>query len=59
MTLLSFVLILCVIGAVVYGIKLAFSGAWLQLVYLALGVLVAVWILGLLGISLPTIPRIG
>lgn len=57
MTLLSFVLVLCVIGAVVYAVKLAFAGAWQQLVFLALGVLVSVWILGLLGISLPTLPR--
>lgn len=58
MSLLTFILALCVIGAVIYGIRLAFSGAWQQLVYLAIGIIAAIWILALLGIRLPDLPRL-
>ncbi|MEK9207261.1 MAG: hypothetical protein AAB922_02185 [Patescibacteria group bacterium] len=58
MDLLTFVLFLTVIGVVVYGIKLAIAGAWQQLLWLAVGLIAAIWILGALGIALPTIPSI-
>lgn len=59
MSILSFILALLVIGAVIYGIKLALAGNWQQLIYLLVGLIAAIWILSLLGISLPNIPRLG
>lgn len=58
MTILEFVLMLAVIGVIIYGIKLAFAGAWQQLLYLVIGLIAAIWILGALGVTLPTIPPI-
>lgn len=59
MSILSFILILIVIGVVFYGVKLAFAGSWQQLLWLALGLFAAIWVLGALGITLPNIPRLG
>jgi len=58
MSILSFILVLLVIGVAVYGVKLAIAGNWKQLLYLALGLFVAIIILGMLGIRLPDIPTI-
>jgi hypothetical protein len=58
MTILSFVLLLLVIGVVVYGIKCAIAGDWMRLLWLAVGLIIAIIILGALGITLPTIPRL-
>jgi hypothetical protein len=56
MSLLTFLLVLLVIAGVVYGIKLAFQGAWQELIYLIVALLVTTWILGIFGISLPNLP---
>lgn len=56
MDILTFVLMLVVIGVVIYGIKLAIAGNWQQLLWLAIGLIAAIWVLGALGISLPSIP---
>ncbi len=58
MSLLSFLLALLVIGVVIYGVKLALSGSWQQLIYLIVGLIAALWILGLLGIQVPSIPTL-
>lgn len=58
MTLLAFLLALLVIGAVIYGIRLAFAGNWQQLIYLVVGLIAAIWILGLFGITLPNLPTV-
>lgn len=59
MSILTFVLFLAVIAVIVYGVRLAFAGAWKELLWLAIGLVVAMWILGALGIQLPNIPRLG
>lgn len=59
MTILSFILLLLVIGVIVYGIKLAIAGNWIQILWLAIGLIVTIIILGALGITLPVIPRLG
>jgi len=58
LSILSFVLVLIVIGVAVYGVKLAIAGNWKQLIYLAVGLFVAIIILGMLGVKLPNIPTI-
>lgn len=58
MSLLTFLLALLVIGAVIYGIKLAIAGNWQQLLYLIVGLIAAIWVLGLLGITVPSIPTL-
>ena len=58
MSILSFILALAVIAVMVYGVKLAFAGNWRELVYLAIGLVVAIVILGMLGITLPDIPMV-
>lgn len=58
MSILTFVLLLAIIAVVIYGIKLAFAGAWKELVFLVIGLIAAIWILSALGITLPTLPRI-
>ena len=57
-SILSFILLLVVIGVIVYGIKLAIAGNWKQLLYLAGGLIIAIILLGVLGVQLPDIPRI-
>lgn len=59
MSILSFVLLLLVIGVVVYGIKCAIAGDWMRLLWLAVGLIIVIVILGALGVSLPNIPRLG
>ena len=58
MSILEFVLILLIIGVIVYGVKLAFAGSWKQLLYLAGGLIIAIILLGILGVELPNIPKI-
>jgi hypothetical protein len=58
MSILSFILALAVIAVMVYGVRLAFAGNWRELVYLAIGLVVAIVILGMLGITLPDIPMV-
>ena len=58
MTILAFILMLVVIGAVIYGIKLAFAGDWRGLVWLVIILIAAIWILGALGVQLPNIPTL-
>ena len=57
-SILTFVLVLVVIGVAIYGVKLAIAGNWKQLIYLAVGLFVAIIILSMLGIKLPNIPTI-
>jgi hypothetical protein len=59
MSILSFVLLLLVIGVVVYAIKLAIAGNWKELLWLVVGLIVVIIVLGVLGIQLPNIPRLG
>ena len=59
MSILSFVLLLLVIGVVVYAIKLAFAGAWKELLWLVVGLVIVIIVLGVLGIQLPNIPKLG
>ncbi len=58
MTILSFVLMLLIIATVVYAIRLAIAGNWRELLYLLVGLVAAIWILGALGIQLPNIPTL-
>jgi glycerol uptake facilitator-like aquaporin len=58
MSVLTFVLVLLVIAVVIYAIKLVIAQNWKQLAYLAIGLVVAIIILGMLGIKLPDIPTI-
>lgn len=58
MSLLSFLLVLVVIAIVVYGIKLAFEAKWKELIWLVIGVFIAMIILSMLGIRLPDIPTL-
>lgn len=57
-TILSFVLILVVLAVVVYGITLVFAGRWKELFWLAIGLVIAIIILQMLGIRLPNVPTI-
>lgn len=59
MSILSFILLLAVIAVAVYGVKLAFAGNWKELVWLVIGLLIAIFLLGVLGVQLPDIPRLG
>lgn len=59
MSILSFILLLFIIGVVIYGIKLAIAGDWKGLLWLVVLLIVVIIILGALGVSLPNIPRLG
>ena len=58
MSILTFVLLLLVIGVAVYGVKLAIAGNWKQLLWLVVGLVIAIILLSVLGIKLPNIPTI-
>lgn len=58
MTLIGFILILLVAATVYYGVTLAMAGAWKQLVMLAIGLVLALWILSALGLALPSLPAL-
>ena len=58
MTLLTLILFLIVIAVVIYGVKLAFAGDWKNLIILAVVVVLAIWLLGAFGITLPTLPTL-
>lgn len=47
---------LLMVGVIIYGVKLAFADAWQQLVFLVIGVVLALWVLGAMGISIPSFP---
>lgn len=58
MTLITLILMLIVVAVVIYGIKLALAGDWKQLIILAVVLVLALWILGAMGLSLPSLPSI-
>jgi len=58
LSILTFVLVLLVIAVIFYAIKLVIAHDWKQLGYLAIGLIVSIIILGMLGIKLPNIPTI-
>ena len=49
---------LVVAAVIVYGVKLALAGAWQQLLITVVVLIVALWILGALGVTLPSIPAL-
>lgn len=57
MDIISLVLMLIVAAVVWYSVTLAMAGNWRQLVMVAIGLLLALWILGALGMTLPSIPK--
>jgi FtsH-binding integral membrane protein len=58
MSIFSFFLLLLVVAVSVYGVKLAIDVNWKQLLWLVVGLIIAIVILGVLGVKLPDIPRI-
>lgn len=56
MSIITFLLMLCVIAAVICGVRMAFSGQWKELAIMAVVVLCVVWVFSALGIHLPSIP---
>ena len=57
MTLISILVMLLVVCAVIYGVKLAFAGNWQQLVIMIVAVVLVIWVLSAFGVSLPVIGR--
>lgn len=57
MTIVTLLLMLLIIGAVIYGVKLALAGNWRDLVIMIVVVILVIWLLGAFGISLPSLPR--
>lgn len=58
MSLVTLILALAMIAVIVYAVRLALAGSWKELIYLAVGVLAAIWILSILGIAVPSLPVI-
>ena len=58
MSLLTFLLMLVVAGFVVWGIMRALAGQWRELVTGVVILILVLWILGALGLTLPSIPTI-
>ena len=58
MSLISLLLMLIVAGVVIYGVRLALAGNWRELIITVVVLIVALWILGALGLSLPSLPAI-
>jgi hypothetical protein len=56
MSIITLLLMLVIGAVIIYGVKLALAGAWQQLLITVVVLIVALWILGALGISLPSLP---
>lgn len=56
MSLMTLLLMLLVAAAVIYGVRLALAGQWKELIIMVVMVMVALWILGAFGISIPNFP---
>ena len=58
LSILTFLLMLLVGAVIIYGVKLAIDGKWKDLLIVFIVLVVALWILGALGLSLPNIPSV-
>lgn len=58
MTILGLILMLIVVAVVVYGVKLALAGNWRDLIILAVVLVLSLWVLGALGLTLPSLPAL-
>lgn len=56
MSLISFLLMLVVAAAVVWGVLKVFAGQWKELIIGIIVLFVALWIFSALGVTLPNIP---
>jgi hypothetical protein len=56
MSIITLILMLIVVAAVIYGVKLALAGNWKELIILAVVLVLVLWILGAMGLSLPSLP---
>jgi len=55
-SILTFLLMLAVIAAVVYGIKLALAQRWQDLIIMVVVLLLILWVLSAFGLTLPDLP---
>ncbi len=58
MSIVTFFLMLAVAAAIVWGVLKALEGNWRELIIGIVVLLVALWILGALGVTLPSLPSV-
>lgn len=58
MSIVTLLLMLLVGAVVIYGVKLALNGQWKELLVTVVVLIVALWILGALGLTLPSLPTV-
>lgn len=58
MPLITLLLMLIVAAVIIYGVKLALAGNWRDLIITVIILILALWILGALGLSIPNVPRV-
>ena len=56
MSIIQLILMLAVGAAIIYGVTLALAGRWKDLLIMAVVLVVILWILGAMGMTLPSIP---
>lgn len=56
MSILTLVLMLIVVAAVIYCVRLALAGDWKGLVITAVVLVLVLWVLSAFGLTLPSLP---
>ncbi len=58
MSIISFLVLLLIVAIIIYGVRLAMAGNWQQLIMLAVGTILGLWVLSALGVSVPSLPTL-